>query len=214
MNEEVKKILCEGCPKQWDCYLTGKEKDNCDYWDDIAQQICWLFPKTKENPDGYEPELDEVDPRQVVGHGGEVDESDLTLEETEAAVLAVLKPDEDRLLKPETIAAVVKNAEMIKACEISYEAGRCDGIIREREKKDAECQERVDELLNPVAQLICQLFEPKREIDALRQENGVLANALRRLLICCGVLNTDTIPSGPELVMATEEYIVSKGGKQ
>ncbi|GAI92388.1 unnamed protein product, partial [marine sediment metagenome] len=51
---------------------------------------------------------DEVDMNQVVGHGGEVDDSDMTSEETAASVLAIIKPDEGRLLTVKVAQILVK----------------------------------------------------------------------------------------------------------
>ena len=55
-KKEVKKILKEVATQ---AVLICPDIPNEDYY---ARQICQLFPKTKDNPDGYEPKPDEYMP--------------------------------------------------------------------------------------------------------------------------------------------------------
>ena len=59
MIKEVKKILKDNDKLRTALmYLYQWDRAKCDkFFADIAQQICQLFPKTKDNPDGYEPKF-------------------------------------------------------------------------------------------------------------------------------------------------------------
>ena len=49
--------------------------------------------------------------------------------------------------------------------------------------------------------------------DLMRRQRDALAEALRNVLIADGVLNTDTLPDGPELLLAAQDYCASKAGQ-
>ncbi len=52
--------------------------------------------------------------------------------------------------------------------------------------------------------------EGKAEAEMFHGQRDLLASSLRNLLIHLEVLNTEVKPNGPELIMATEEYIQHK----
>lgn len=57
MNEEIKKILERNYFSLHKTTVIGENtvsEPNLQYIQYIASEICQLFPKTKENPDGYE----------------------------------------------------------------------------------------------------------------------------------------------------------------
>ncbi len=45
------------------------------------------------------------------------------------------------------------------------------------------------------------------EILELTHQNELLYEALRKILIINGIINTDVHPNGPELLLATEDYL-------
>jgi len=51
--EEVKKILDEAYPTRYNLN-TEQGKDAEEFKTNVGKRICQLFPKTKENPNGYE----------------------------------------------------------------------------------------------------------------------------------------------------------------
>lgn len=60
--------------------------------------------------------------------------------------------------------------------------------------------------------IICGTCSEKLE-NASEHRVNLLGSTLRDVLITLGVLNEDSIPSGPELITAANEYINSRKNK-
>ena len=66
----------------------------------------------------------------------------------------------------------------------------------------------------PLVMLMALEIQSLREQATLKTREALLAEALHEVLCVDGVLNEESIPTGPELLLAAEEYVAHERGTE
>lgn len=181
MNEKVKKIL--EAYRQATVHITMAQGTDADVQiaKNAVRLICQLFPKSPDNPDGYEPK--KYDPRWNKSKA-RMDMIEPTLKGTEP------KPDEGRLLTPKILSKIVRqyniNAEfdVVKlVLQVRREQDAKTASIMRAEKKqrlmcienlkqqlreqEAESQARVEKVMF-LAELLAPVVKEYSQWQALK----------------------------------------------
>ena len=112
-TEEVKKILRREFVKEGELEIYESQ---VDYEERVSREICQLFPKTKDSPDGYKPKPDEKDKHQLM------QEAYKTAKSLNEPSMPLTVDDCLKLYEDEGIFGLVE-----KVKEISFKAGLENG---------------------------------------------------------------------------------------